>query len=253
MVKPHIILIPGAWHKGSCYDRLIPFLRDCGYVATALTLPSVGAEPPITSIDPDLAHVRKVVEPLLNDNQDVVVVMHSYAGVVGTTSLSGFAKRDRLANNQPGGVVALVYLCAWMPDIGQTVTDLGGGRGGTLGASAVETEGDYLRHLKPIEAFYHDLPRELAEQEAKKLVHHSAPTLGGVATYAAWRDIPTTYLVCNGDVTIEPAKQWGCIERARKKAEIQVVECGSGHSPFLSMPEVVSKVIRQAAGEKLQD
>lgn len=251
--KPHILLLPGAYHNASCYDRLEPLLSSAGYQTTALTLPSVGAEPPITSIAPDVEHVRSAIEPLLNDGKSIVVVMHSYSGIIGTTSLSGFAARDRKAQGLPGGVTGLVYLCAWMLDAGQNALEMGGGQGGKLGPGVMKREGNYLYHTKPIEAFYHDIPRDEAERRATSLVHHSLPTLNAKVDYAAWKDIPTTYLVCNGDVTIPPEKQRGCVEQAKAKGgDVTMVECESGHSPFLSMPDLVSKIIRRAAGEPIQ-
>lgn len=139
-MKPHIVLIPGAWHSGDCYDILVPFLQNSGYQTTALTLPSVGAEPPLTEIEPEIGHIRDNIIPLLNQDQDVVVVMHSYAGFAGTAALKGLSKTDRQAAGQTGGIISLVYLTAWMVDVGQSVRNSGGGKGGKLGRSALQEE-----------------------------------------------------------------------------------------------------------------
>ena len=81
--KPHTVLIPGAWHTGACYDVIIPLLEDSAYATTPLTLPSVGAEPPITSTDEDTALVHSTVSELAEADGDVVVVRHSYGGIPG--------------------------------------------------------------------------------------------------------------------------------------------------------------------------
>lgn len=138
--KPHIILIPGAWHSADSYDLLLPYLRTNGYAVTAVDLPSVGAEPPIKSLQPEIDHIRGITLPLLDQGKDVAVVMHSYAGVAGSSSLFGLSKDERLATGLPGGVTALVYLCAWMVPEGQSVRSAGGGQGGKGGSRRVRQE-----------------------------------------------------------------------------------------------------------------
>ena len=76
-MKPHIVLIPGAWHTGACYDVIILLLEDSGYATTTQTLPSVGAEPPVTSTDEDTALVHSTLSELAEAGRDVVVVIHS--------------------------------------------------------------------------------------------------------------------------------------------------------------------------------
>lgn len=137
-MKPHIILIPGAWHSASSYDLLIPLLK--GYDVTALTLPSVGAEPPVQTLQPEIDHIRSILLPLLDAGTDVLVVMHSYAGVAGSSALQGLSKSDRQAQQLPGGVTSLVYLCAWMVPVGQSVRSAGGGQGGKGGPKRVRAE-----------------------------------------------------------------------------------------------------------------
>lgn len=56
--------------------------------------------------------------------------MHSYGDFASRESLQGLPKAERQASNQSGGVVALVYLTAWMLDEGQSVRGSGGGKGG---------------------------------------------------------------------------------------------------------------------------
>lgn len=138
--KPHIVLIPGALHTSEAYHLIVPLLSKAGYEATALTLPSVGAEPPIKSLDPEIAHVRNTVIPLIEKGEDVVVVMHSYGGAAGGTSLRGLSKAERQSKGETGGVKSLVYLCAWMIPEGQSVMACGGGQGGKGGSSMVKAE-----------------------------------------------------------------------------------------------------------------
>lgn len=253
MPKPHIILVPGAWHSGDCFDELVPYLRGSGYETTALTLPSVGAEPPLKTLDPEIEHIRSVIVPLLDVGQDVVVVMHSYGGLPGSAALHGLSKTERQHQSKPGGVMAMVFLTAWMLDEGLSIRGMGGGKGGKAGPSVVKEENDKLWHLDPIPALYNDVEPALAAKAASRLVHHSLALLYQPQPYAAHKHIPTTYLVCTNDVTIPPEKQMKLVEDATAAgASVTVFKCDSGHSPFLSQPELTSKVIRHAAGEDIE-
>jgi len=70
--------------------------------------------------------------------------------------------------------------------------------------------------------------------------------------YAAWKHIPTTYLLCSEDQTIVYERQLQVVEDARKSTAITAFTCDAGHSPFLSQPGLTAKVIRHAAGEDVR-
>jgi pimeloyl-ACP methyl ester carboxylesterase len=140
MAKPTIVLVPGAWHSASCYSHLTPLLDTEGYDTLPLTLPSVGADPAVQSLDPDVQHIRSHIQPLVDDGKNVVLVMHSYGGSPGGSAAKGFAKKDREAEGLEGGIVALVYVCAWMIEEGTNVRGNGGSRGGKLGPSSLKIE-----------------------------------------------------------------------------------------------------------------
>lgn len=50
--------------------------------------------------------------------------MHSYAGVPGTESVKGFARKDLAAQGKKGGVVGLVYLSSFIVPAGASVATL---------------------------------------------------------------------------------------------------------------------------------
>jgi pimeloyl-ACP methyl ester carboxylesterase len=140
MSKPTVVLIPGAWHVAEHYSLLTPCLNDAGYETLPLTLPSSGSDPAIPDFTPDVEEVRRNVIPLLDAEKNVIVVMHSYGGIPGSSAMKGLSKTDREAVGKPGGVTALVYLCAWMLDEGVSMFQGGGGRGGKAGPSSFKIE-----------------------------------------------------------------------------------------------------------------
>ena len=106
--------------------------------------------------------------------------------------------------------------------------------------------------LNPVEKFYNDLPLEQAQSAAADLTYASLGIAVGKVSYEAWQDIPPVYIIAENDKTIPPHRQRWMIEKTRAKgAKWEVESCNSGHSPFLSMPEWTSKVIRKAAGEQV--
>lgn len=115
--KPIIVFVPGAWHTPATYDLLLPRLHAAGYRTTSVHLPTVGTTGPVSFAD-DVSAIRKVVSGLVELGEEVFLVSHSYGGHPVTEALMGFAKKDRLAKGQPGGVVQLLYIAAIVPTKG---------------------------------------------------------------------------------------------------------------------------------------
>jgi pimeloyl-ACP methyl ester carboxylesterase len=75
--KPTILLIPGAWHRGSTFEPVAALLRTQGYPVKILTLLSVGG-PTSTTVADDAAYIQR---NLISQGKEVVVVMHSYGTI----------------------------------------------------------------------------------------------------------------------------------------------------------------------------
>ena len=85
------VLVHGAWHGGWCWTQLADRLRRTGHDVHAPTLTGLGdrrhlATPDIT---PD-THVLDIVNLIeANDLQDIILVGHSYGGLI----ITGVASR----------------------------------------------------------------------------------------------------------------------------------------------------------------
>ena len=102
--------------------------------------------------------------------------------------------------------------------------------------------------------FYQDLSDDEAAEWAAALKPQSLGVYWSKTDYAAWKHIPTTYVVCEGDMPSTVLAIGHLLDgvRATPDHKLDIVVKGSaGHSPFLSQPEWMSKVLREAAGEKL--
>jgi len=111
----HWVLVHGAWHGGWCWRKLVPLLQALGDRVWAPTLTGLGERAHLLAPEVDLdTHVRDVVGLLeMEDLHDVVLVGHSYGGMVVT----GVADR---VNERVAG---LIYLDAFMPEDGKALRD----------------------------------------------------------------------------------------------------------------------------------
>jgi pimeloyl-ACP methyl ester carboxylesterase len=112
----HFVLIHGAWHGAWCWQRVLPLLRAAGHAADAVTLTGVGERAHLLTRNVTLeTHIADVMNFIhAQELQDVVLVLHSYAGMVGT------AVADRLQASSPGLLKHLVYVDAAIPNPGES-------------------------------------------------------------------------------------------------------------------------------------
>lgn len=65
---------------------------------------------------------------LIDAGKEVVVVMHSYGGVVGTEALHGLGLENRKTAGNAGGVKRMIFLTAFIPQLGQSLAGIFGGK-----------------------------------------------------------------------------------------------------------------------------
>ena len=97
----------------------------------------------------------------------------------------------------------------------------------------------------PKNNLFGDLVPEEATKWTKALQIQPAAGWDDTVTYGAWKDVPSVYLVCEGDACIPPEMQLQMAEMAGSEVE----KCAAGHMPMLSMPERVVEVVRAAVEE----
>lgn len=106
------ILIPGGWQGGWAFEKVADLLIAHGHNAQPLTLAGLGDVPAPSA---NLAlHISEAVRAIRDHRDEVVLVGHSYGGMV----VSG------AADAQPANIRALVYSDAYVPESGDSVWSL---------------------------------------------------------------------------------------------------------------------------------
>ena len=108
------VLIHGAWHGGWCWRFVRPLLDRHQVFAPSLT--GLGERKHLARPDVNLdTHINDVVNLLeMEDLRDVVLVGHSYGGMVVTGA----------ADRAPSRIKRLVYLDAFVPEHGDSLNGL---------------------------------------------------------------------------------------------------------------------------------
>ncbi|MCU1610668.1 MAG: hypothetical protein JWM45_2584, partial [Pseudonocardiales bacterium] len=129
------------------------------------------------------------------------------------------------------------YLCAWQGNVGNSLL---GARHGIPPPwwEMHEVEG-YIDPLRPREILYGDVDPPTANAAIARLGHQSLAAVSQPLTQTSWRNIPSTYVLCENDCAIPPAAQE---QMARRAARVQRLD--TSHSPFLSQPSRVADILR---------
>ena len=114
-----VVLVHGAWGGGWDWRPVDRMLTREGYDVYRATLTGLGERVHLAEADVDLStHIEDVVNLILfEDLRDVVLVGHSYGGMVITG----------VADTIPGRLEAVVYVDAFLPHAGESVADLAPG------------------------------------------------------------------------------------------------------------------------------
>ena len=223
-----VVLVHGAWGGSWCWERVVPLLEQRGVRAVAVDLPSVGAAPGTEcSLAGDAAAVIDVLDRV---GGPVVVCGHSYGGMVVTQAAVG--RRD---------VSRLVYLCAFMPDAGESLLTLTSGPAHWI---EVLADGRTLPDLeRALAVNYTDCDADTGAKAVVRLRPQVPTPFGDPVTAAAWHETPSTYVVCSRDGSLPVEQQREVFARRADEA----VELVSGHCPFFSQPERVAELLAERA------
>ena len=125
--NPIFVFVPGAWHTPDTFDKLRALMHTRGLETEAIATPSVNASSPDQGLHADIQHTKSVLQKIVDTGREVVLVNHSYGGVVGAGAVEGlgYAQRDQVGLR--GGVIMVVWMAAFvMPKDVSLVDKMGG-------------------------------------------------------------------------------------------------------------------------------
>ncbi|KAL0938486.1 uncharacterized protein CTRU02_205096 [Colletotrichum truncatum] len=240
--KPTFVLAPGAWHKETCYSPVQQILNAKGYDVEAVEYPSVGAVPATKGLADDAAAVRAVLQRLADEGKEIVLVVHSYGGLVGANAVEGLGFKDRAKEGKKGGVITFVYLTAFVVPLGKSIKEMLGGQ--FLPWMKFEDDGRVFA-LTPEEIFYHDVHPDIQKKSIEELQHQSSPVFSDVVTHEPWHTIDSMYFFCEDDKAIPHAIQQNMATLLGPNGFTYTTK--ASHSPFLSVPNEVVSGLEHAA------
>jgi pimeloyl-ACP methyl ester carboxylesterase len=221
-----IVLVHGGFVDGSGWEGVYRILKKDGYNVAIVQNPTI-------SHANDVAATKRIVHA---QNSPVILVGHSYGGAVITE-----------AGTDPQ-VVGLVYITAFAPDTGESVSTLIANPppGAPVPPILPPQEGYlFLDNAKFHASFAADVDEEKAAFMADSQVPWGVEALSGMISEPAWKSKPSWYLVATDDKMIPPPAQRFMSQRAGST----VVEVAGSHAIYVSQPHAVAALIEKAARE----
>ena len=223
----NIVLVHGGFVDGSGWEPVYMLLQHEGFNVSVV-------QNDTSSLAGDVAITKLTLATL---DRPSLLVGHSYGGAVITE-----------AGNDPN-VIGLVYIAAFVPDIGESVQKLINTHRADLPAPPILPARDghlFLDKLRFREAFAHDVYAHKARFMADSQQPWGVDAVAATIKQAAWRRKTSWYLVATEDRMIAPDAQ----RFMAKRAGAITREAKGSHAIFLSQPEAVAALIATAAESK---
>ncbi|KAI1810353.1 alpha/beta-hydrolase [Poronia punctata] len=271
-----VVLCHGSYHSPAPYLPLVKALKAKGIDAYCPQLPTadlhklnVGdVNDPNFDLGPpdggypqgeeDSAVVMDILRSLIEEQKKKVLVLgFSSGGWVATeASRPELQFKHRQQRGQPGGIIGLFYLGAFIIPVGESVHSFFQPKDGSFvtppfmrfhkhGGAGLGTM------VEPEKYLFGDLDPEEASRWSKTLT--AGPILTTKLSNNAYEALPCAYLVLEGDMTLPKEYQHGMIaSQELKTGEFTRYHCPAGHSPHLSWTDGVVKTVQEFV-EKIEE
>jgi pimeloyl-ACP methyl ester carboxylesterase len=224
------VLLHGAWHGGWSWSAVQEHLAAAGHRSVAPDLPCDDVNAGWNQ------YADAAMSALEENDEELVLVGHSLAGGVVPV----------VATRTP--VTRLVLLCAAPPIPGTSLDE-------SLGDVPDLTDPQALRFRDSIDAhgryvwpdfetarlaMYADCDEPAARLAYERLRPQATKPFSEPLPIASWPDVPLTFVVCADD---RMGRAGPLRELARRRFGLEAVELPGGHSPFLSRPLELTRVL----------
>jgi pimeloyl-ACP methyl ester carboxylesterase len=238
--KPPIVLVHGAFANGYVWGHVAAKLRAAGHEVVAVDLPGrPGAPMDPAKVTLDL-HRDTVVDAVRALGRPVVLVGHSFAGIVAAAA----------AEQAPETIKTLVFVAAYLPRNGDSLVSLAqqdpDAKIGPQLRIDHEKSIAVVEYAARAELFANDGPEGLKAKLPDLILDEPlAPLATAVSvTDARFGQIDKVYVRTGLDQVISPAFQDRMIEATPVRSTVTLQ---TGHLPFLTDPDGLAKAIIDAA------
>lgn len=242
----NFVLVHGAWHGGWCWRKVVDALQAQGHRAHTVTLTGVGERAHLLSslitLETHIADVANAIEA--EELRDVVLAVHSYAGLIGTA----------IADRMPQRLRHLVYVDAVVPKPGESWSSTHASATREARLAAAQASADYS-FPAPDPAVFGLAGEDHAWVQRRQTPHpghtYQAPLQFDPKRVAA---VPRTFIDC-----VQP--RLGTIDSIRPRVRdanfwdgawsggggIRVVELKTGHDPMVTAPAELTRLLLACA------
>ena len=240
----NFVLVHGAWHGAWCWRRVSHALQQQGERVHAITLTGLGERAhllsPSITLETHIEDIRQLIEA--EELSDVVLAVHSYAGMLGT------AIADRMGRR----LKHLVYVDAVVPKPGESWSS----------TQAKATQTQRLDAAAACANFSFPPPDPavfgLHDADHAWVLRRQTPHPGHTYRMPLDFDVlrvastPRTFINCTAPAlaTIEPSRLrvkdpafWG----GAWARDAQVLEMATGHDPMISAPAELTRILLDCA------
>ncbi|MGX7678721.1 alpha/beta hydrolase [Jatrophihabitans sp. DSM 45814] len=233
-MKPTIVLVHGGYADSSCWNATVAELQDKGYA-------TICGSNPLRGIPTDAPYIASLLDSITGS---VVLVAHSMGGTVVTNAAAG-----------KSNVKALVYIAAFVPDVGETqgelITKFPGSEVQPVTVPVPYTKPDgttgtdlYLSKDGQA-AFAADIPTATFRVLQATQRPFDADSFIYPTQAAAWKTIPSWGLVAGRDKAIPPECERFMYDRAKARKVVEIPT--SSHVAMISHPRIVADLIEDAS------
>jgi pimeloyl-ACP methyl ester carboxylesterase len=242
----NFVLVHGAWHGAWCWRRVTDRLNAQGHRVHAVTLTGVGERAHLLTPEIHLStHIQDVVAVIETEElQDVILAVHSYAGMLGT------AVADRRAHR----LKHLVYLDAVVPKPGESwsSTHASATQKARIDAAAESINNSF----PPPDPSVFGLADADYDWVQRRQTPHPGGTYQHVLNFDAARvaSVPRTFINC----TVPPLATIDAVRRRVIDPQFwdglwiqnaSVIEMKTGHDPMISAPKELTALLLACADQ----
>ena len=239
-MEPVIVLVHDMWLTPEHYQPFITALEQSLFQVHCplLSISDLSADPSLRTPMYDISHLSDLVTSLISAGKKVIMVMHGYGGMIGSTVPENLSIDYRAARGKRGGVMHLVYMSAYVLPSGQSLVEYGLWDSPT--SPEVIPESDFLDGpLGPGEVsrchpFFVAVPELVFRVKIMQF---------------AWKYIPCTYLFTCHNRAIHPRSQifmaQPLVEGAKQYREKKY---SAGHGVFLSHTKAMVEEVQAISG-----